>query len=74
MTWDGFSCILGFQNFTGGAPTPPPPPTTLQEEIHGESLDFIRLSNLRATPHPPSRSHIMETSPNKNNPRFASNL
>ena len=39
MTWDGFSCILGFQNFPLG--TPPLPRTTLQEEMHGEILDLI---------------------------------
>ena len=53
MTWDGFSCILGFQNFPGGGG----PRTTLQEEIHGEIKDFILLSNLCATPPPPPPSH-----------------
>ena len=51
MTWDGFSCILGFQNYSGGGPR-----TTLQEEIHGRILDFILLSNLCATPPPPSHT------------------
>ena len=50
MTWDCFSCILGFQNFPRGCP---PPPTTLQEEIHEQMLDLILLSNLCATPPPP---------------------
>ena len=57
MIRDGFSCILGFQNFPGGGPR-----TTLQEQIHGEILDLIILSNLCATPtSPPPSSYWCKT-------------
>ena len=45
--------FLGFQNFPGGAPPPAQPPYKIQEEIHGQILDLIHLSNLCATPPPP---------------------